>query len=220
QAVVATDATDITDTGKQNYLRNFSVGKTGVYNAMKNKTIAALKEMDFLKKFTGILIHDHETALYHFGTDHGECNVHIIRYLRKTKEDTGNKWPEKMIDLLCEMNKATKELINQGITTFPKEIIADYEQNYHNLIVDGRKENKETPHKYAKQEELTLLNRLDKYSHNHLLFLHNFDVFFDDNISERDLRKAKNRQKMAGGFRKDSGHEMYCSILTIIETIK
>lgn len=42
----------------------------------------------------------------------------------------------------------------------------------------------------------------------------------DDNMSERDLRKAKNRQKMAGGFRKDSGHEMYCSILTIIETLK
>ena len=25
---------------------------------------------------------------------------------------------------------------------------------------------------------------------------------------------------MAGGFRKDSGHEMYCAILTIIETLK
>ena len=43
---------------------------------------------------------------------------------------------------------------------------------------------------------------------------------FDDNISEGDLRKAKNRQKMTGGFRKESGHEMYCSILTIIETLK
>ena len=62
--------------------------------------------------------------------------------------------------------------------------------------------------------------RMEKYSHNHLLFLHDFSVFFDDNLSERDLRKAKNRQKMAGGFRKDSGHEMYCSILTIIETLK
>jgi len=39
-------------------------------------------------------------------------------------------------------------------------------------------------------------------------------------MSERDLRKAKNSDKMAGGFRKDSGHEMYCSILTIIETLK
>lgn len=54
----------------------------------------------------------------------------------------------------------------------------------------------------------------------HLLFLHNFEVPFDDNMSERDLRKAKNRQKMAGGFRKERGHEMYCNILTVIETLK
>ena len=39
-------------------------------------------------------------------------------------------------------------------------------------------------------------------------------------MSERDLRKVKNWQKIAGGFRKDSGHEMYCAILTIIETPK
>ena len=39
-----------------------------------------------------------------------------------------------------------------------------------------------------------------KYMHNHLLFLHDFRVPFDDNMSERDLRKVKNRQKMAGGL--------------------
>ena len=61
---------------------------------------------------------------------------------------------------------------------------------------------------------------MEKYSHNHLLFLHDFSVPFDDNISERDLRKVKNRQKMAGGFRKSSGHEMYCDIMSIIETLK
>lgn len=95
-----------------------------------------------------------------------------------------------------------------------------YEKCYMDLIAQGRCENKQTKHKYAKSDEKTLLNRMEKYKENHLLFLHNFDVWFDDNISERDLRKAKNRQKMAGGFRKDSGHEMYCSILTIIETLK
>ena len=39
-------------------------------------------------------------------------------------------------------------------------------------------------------------------------------------ISERDLRKVKNRQKMAGGFRKKQGKEMYCRILSIVETLK
>lgn len=32
--------------------------------------------------------------------------------------------------------------------------------------------------------------------------------------------KSKNRQKMSGGFRKESGNERYCSILTIVETLK
>lgn len=61
---------------------------------------------------------------------------------------------------------------------------------------------------------------LEKYRHNHLLFLTDFRVPFDNNMSERDLRKVKNRQKMAEGFRKDSGHEMYCTVLTTIETLK
>ena len=220
QSVVATDATTITVNGKQNYIRNFSIDKTVIYHAMKNKTIAALEKIGFLKKYTGILVHDYETALYHFGTDHAECNIHLLRYLRKSTEDAGNKWSDKMITLLCEMNKTRKKLISQEVSAFSKDIIADYEKKYQVFIAAGRKENKKTAHKYEKGEELTLLNRMEKYMHNHLLFLHNFQVIFDDNISERDLRKAKNRQKMAGGFRKDSGHVMYCSILTIIETLK
>lgn len=218
--VVATDATTITVNGKQNYIRNFSIDDTVVYRAMQSKSIDALKKLEFLKKYTGILLHDHETALYHFGTDHAECNVHIIRYLRKNTEETGNSWSEEMITLLCEMNKTRKEYVGQGKSEFPAEIIVLYEEKYASLLKKGREENKNTKYKYARQDEVALMNRMEKYSHNHLLFLHDFSVPFDDNISERDLRKAKNRQKMAGGFRKDSGHEMYCDIMSIIETLK
>ena len=50
---------------------------------------------------------------------------------------------------------------------------------------------------------------LRKYKANHLLFLRNFDVPFDNNMSERDLRKCKNRQKMAGGFRTTHGKQIF-----------
>lgn len=218
--VVATDATTVTVNGELNYIRNFSTKDAVVYHAMKSKSIEALQELEFLKYYAGTLLHDHETALYHFGTDHAECNVHIIRYLRKNTEETGNVWSDGMISLLCEMNRLRKEYIAQGNCRFSDEMLADYEARYFSLLKKGHEENKTTKHRYAKKDELALLNRMEKYSHNHLLFLHDFSVPFDDNISERDLRKAKNRQKMAGGFRKDSGHEMYCSIMTIIETLK
>lgn len=220
QKVVSTDATVVTVNGEQNYIRNFSIEETVIYRAMKSKTIDALGKLRFLEKFAGILVHDHETALYHFGIDHAECNVHLIRYLKKNTEETGHKWSEKMISLLCEINKARKVLIHQGEKEIPVKTISSYEKRYQRLIADGRKKNKATIYKYAKKDENALLNRMEKYSHNHLLFVHDFAVPFDDNMSERDLRKAKNRQKMAGGFRKDSGHEMYCAILSVVETLK
>ena len=218
--VVATDATAMTVNGKLCYIRNFSTDRTVLYKAMAKKTLKAMNEVSFLKKYAGALVHDHETALYHFGTGHGECNVHLLRYLKKNTEETGNSWSGKMAQLLSEMNGERKEKAAGGESAFPEEKISLYEKRYAEVIAQGYEENETTRYKYARKEEKRLLNRLVKYKKNHLLFLHNWGVPFDNNMSERDLRKAKNRQKMAGGFRKSSGHEMYCNILTIIETLK
>lgn len=118
------------------------------------------------------------------------------------------------------MNQVRKAAIEKNKDRFETAVLSCYEKKYDDLIALGRAENKKTRHRFARVEEKKLLNRREKYKQNHLLFMHDFRVPFDDNMSERDLRKAKNRQKMAGGFRKASGHEMYCRILTIIETLK
>ena len=164
QDVVATDATTVTVNGEQNYIRNFSAGDTVVYHAMDSKSIEALEGLDFLNRYSGILVHDHETALYHFGTDHAECNVHIIRYLRKNTEETGNQWSNEMILLLCGMNKYRKELAAQGLDAMPAGRITDYEGKYFSILKQGREENKTTSHKYAGKEEAALLGRMEKYS--------------------------------------------------------
>ena len=56
QAVVATDATTVTVNGKQNYIRNLSIKDTVVYHAMNSKSIDALKKLDFLNRYAGILL--------------------------------------------------------------------------------------------------------------------------------------------------------------------
>lgn len=218
--VVATDATVVTVNGKTSYIRNFSTDNTVLYAAMAKKTRKALEEVPFLKNYAGDLVHDHETALYHFGIRHGECNVHLLRYLKKNTQEAGNSWSGQMTKLLSEMNRERKEKAARGESAFPADRISMYEKTYDAIIAQSYEENKTTRYKYAREDEKKLLNRLVKYKKNHLLFLHDFRIFFDNNMSERELRKAKNRQKMAGGFRKSSGHEMYCNILTIIETIK
>ena len=220
QSVLCTDATGMTSNGKRSYIRCISSAAAVIFYAMESKAIAALEKIELLRGFQGILMHDHETALYHFGQGHAECNVHILRYLRKNTEDSGNEWSEEMIVLLTEMNEARKALIAEGKDAFAEEEVHKYEEKYAKTIEEGRQQNQKTEYEYARKKELALLNRLDKYRENHLLFLHRFDVPFDDNMSERDLRKAKNRQKMTGGFRKSSGLDMYCKIMTVIETAK
>ena len=219
KATVCTDATVVTVNGKQAYIRNSSCNTAVLYHAMEQKSIEALNKIPFLKKFAGTLEHDHETALYHYGTGHGECNVHALRYLKKNTEETGHLWSEGMSSLLCEMNEKRKEYQRTNLY-FTQEEIKKYKERYLEVIEKGREENKTTKGRIAKEEETKLLNRLKKYQENHLLFLSDSSVPFENNLSERDLRKCKNRQKMSGGFRKQSGNELYCSIMSMIETCK
>lgn len=77
-----------------------------------------------------------------------------------------------------------------------------YSQRCNELITMGREQNGKTKGRNAKKEEKTLLNRLEKYKGNHLLFLYDFEVHYSNNMPEKDLRICKYRQKMAGDSRR------------------
>ena len=222
QKQVCTDATNITVDGKQTYVRNFSSANDVLYVPMEKKDLVTLGKIPFLQKFVGILVHDHETALFHFGQNHAECNVHMIRYLTANSENTGHKWSSSMISLLREMNQYRKRLIAQGQSHIPPGTLLRLEMRYDALLEQAQDERKQRPSRFrwAMKDEKTLLNRLKRYKVNHLLFLRDFDIPFDNNMSERDLRKCKNRQKMAGGFRTNRGKQIFCAILSITETCK
>ena len=218
--VLCTDATTMCLDGKQKYIRNFSNLKSVLYTYQEKKKLKVLSTLPILPDFAGILIHDHETAMYHFGTGHGECCVHLIRYLRKNTEESQNTWSKDLMNFLAGMNTARKKLIEQGGSSFDEDALKKYFARYDELVELGYQQNKKTSNRLAKKEEKTLLNRLAKYKVNHLLFLKDFRVPFDDNMSERDLRMCKQRQKMSGGFRKESGIQMFCDIMSVIRTIK
>jgi len=84
---VCTDATPVKTNGKQTYIRNFSTEKVVRYCSCEKKDLDTLGGLKILNEFAGALTHDHETALYHFGSRHGECNVHLGRYLLKNTEE-------------------------------------------------------------------------------------------------------------------------------------
>ena len=217
---ICTDATTVSTNGKQTYIRNFSTEKCVLYCSSEKKDLETLGNFFILGRYTGILTHDHETALYHFGTGHGECNVHVGRCLCKNTEETSNRWSHDMEMFLKGLNHARNGLKSRGIPSFSTEQLERFSLRYDELVAQGYEANRNTRGRLAKKEEKTLLNRLVKYKENHLLFLRDFRVHYSNNMSEKDLRICKNRDKMAGGFRNASGREMYCRIMSFIETIK
>ncbi len=86
-------------------------------------------------------------------------------------------------------------------------------------MIEAHKENdKEQPEKYYVDTEKTLILRILDYKNEYLLWVYDFKVPFENNLSERGLRGAKSKQKASGQFWNVESASWYATIRTYIET--
>lgn len=191
----------------------------------KNKSSDGINEDGILDNLTEecVVMHDHLILNYNekYLFQNAECNEHTLRYL-KGNIDTFPKheWALKMRNLLKETNRERKELIKQGIDKFSDEKINEVFSEYEKIIKLGYEENKTVDLTYikSKKEELNLIERLDKFRDNHLLFVKDFSVAFTNNTSERGLRQAKRKIAVSFMFKNINRLKDYAIILSYLET--
>lgn len=215
-----TDATTLRCASRNMCVRNYSTEKYVYLVPTYGKSKKYIEETGILNKYTGNIVHDHETVIYNYGKEHIECNVHISRYLKGCFENTTHKWALKMRSFLCSLNEHRKKLIETGVTEISLDKLQKYEERYDEILKEGYEENKKIKKKFLRQEEQRLLNRLSKYKENHIKFLKDFTVPFDNNLSERDLRNVKIKQKISGYFGNLEKAKNFFNIKSIIMTLK
>ena len=164
-------------------------------------------------RFVGTLVHDHNTVYYHYGTAHGECNVHLVRYLRANSDNVLNHWSDEMIELLLTMKRSKEHAIAYGADHFEQVDLDRYRKRYDEIVEAGFAALINTNSRFYKTEERRLLNRLKKYRDNHLLFAAaDFSVPFDNNLSERDLRMVKTKGESLGVFQEFTRRTNLCQL--------
>ena len=216
--VLNVDESPIKINGEQYYLHNISNGTHTLQYVTKHRSQDAVDEFGFLKSYKGILVHDHYTMYYNYGTGNAECNVHALRYLNGVCEFTNHNWAKELKELLLEMKKIKEQYIEEGKETITDEEFNTFKENYLSILNKGKDEMKVDFKKNAyRDEERKLLNRLIKYCDNHLLFLKKFFVPFSNNRAESDLRGIKIKQK-TGKFRSEEGANIYAVIKSCLST--
>lgn len=222
QSLLHWDDTVIMIDTKRSCLRFYGTDKLAMYKAHPQKDKVGLDEdgiLNSLSKET-VVEHDHNKVNYNddYYFRNAECNVHLIRDLKKVIDNLNHTWAKKLIELITKMNHKRKWLLKKGEEEFSQEELNKFEDKFEKIMIEAHKQNEDETQKYYVDKEATLILRILDYKNEYFLWVYDFEVPFENNLSERGLRGAKSKQKASGQFWSLESASWYATIRTYIET--
>ena len=223
--ILHVDETGVRVAGGLEWLHTATTNKFTLYQVQKGRKPDTIDDMKILSYFVGILMHDHFNAYYsHKTMTHAECNAHILRYLKAVIECFDRKGAARLLDFLVMINDEKKIAIQYGFESFSDKRTLEIEEEYIEILDDWEEEFLQ--HINGKglttglTDEKNLFSRLKEYKNEHLLFIKDFRVPFDNNMAERSLRMIKTKLKVSGCFRGEDRGSNFATIRSVIETAK
>ena len=216
------DDTVIMINAKRGCLRFYGDKSIAYYTAHNHKNEDGIKEDGILNTLSKnvTVMHDHNIINYKYSYQNIECNVHLIRDLEKCKNNTCHEWCDKFKLLVQKIIHDRNELINtnEHVASFDIEYINDFDAQYENILYNAIEENLSKKKTHYDKDERALINRILEYKDNYFIWMYDFSLPIDDNLSERGLRGAKSKMKIAGQFQNEKTAKYYADIKTYIET--
>lgn len=130
-----------------------------------------------------------------------------------------------LVTILTQVQAAKAD----GQVALAPDQIQAFETRYTDIVTQGFKANPMPTHpanspnkrgRIKRSPPRNLLERLKPQQASVLGFMHDFDVPFDNNQTERDIRMMKLKQKISGCFRSVDGARMLCRIRGYLSSLR
>ena len=222
--VVCADETGLRVAAKLHWVHSASTGGLTHYHLDTRRGVDAMTNAGILDLLGGVLVHDGWTPYRHYtNVAHQLCNAHHLRELQAATETGEQAWAGDMATLLCDTWEHVLTAKTAGNDHLPAEQIASINNTYDQIITAGHDTNP-NPAPTGKRgrpkrtKSANLLGRLDTHRDDVLRFVTDFDIPFDNNLAERDIRMVKVHQKISGGFRTLHGATSFLNLRSYLSS--
>jgi transposase len=227
--VVHFDETGARVGGRGRWLHCASTETLTFYALHDRRGTEGIDHAGVMPHFQGIAVHDGwpQYRAYAEAT-HALCNAHHLRELLAVIEQHAaeQSWAARMDALLRRLQEEVKAAKAAAEDRLDPRVLAGYRAAYAQSIALGHQQNPPPTARTGKRGPIgrsasaNLLRRLDEQREQVLRFAHDFQVPFDNNLVERDIRMIKIQQKISGSWRTTTGADHFFALRAYISTTR
>ena len=219
--IINADESGMNVNGANWWVHNASTPELTYMTAHQKRGVDGIDDNGVLSDYVGVVVHDFWSPYFKY-TDcaHAMCCAHLLRELNWVHENTDYTWAAEMRTLLCKMKIVKEDYLQAEKLELSRYYVTKFAREYAEIVALGELESPRIKGQTKQSKSRNLLERFIGYKDEITLFAHDFNVPFDNNQAERDIRNAKVKQKVSGLFRSESGIKNFAGTSSVIGTAK